>query len=441
MIRDSEFSDSVIGKFILSDSVGRNQYLNTFIGALNSIDKNTYISLDANWGSGKTVFVKQIEYLNLYPLDDFSIPNIDSNTLTDFKNKYVVFYYNAWENDYHDDPLQSLLFNLIDKLYTDKRQKAKVKALAKSTVKTIAKEAVKTFSKGLVDIDKISNVETIDGLVSNITVVNERKKAIADIISKILPDDKKLLFIIDELDRCNPEFAVRLMEVTKHYYNDDKVVFVLATNNRQLVHTVKKYYGNDFDGYGYLDKLYDLPLELPPVDIEKYFATQLSTPNNSEWVNIIPLAIAKHLNMTMREANRYNAVFSFVKGQLTSATRWYSNDNAPLLTYFVFIPLALALKIRDIEQYDKFISGEGESILKALYESNDIFTRIGTIPDNQKPIDIAIASYKSIVHADKIPYDQAHHNIRQAGEFFKNILPLIASVSKIDDSKEEDDNK
>lgn len=82
---------------------------------------------------------------------------------------------------------------------------------------------------------------------------------------------------------------MRLMEVAKHYYNDDNVVFVLSTNNRQLVHTVKKYYGNDFDGYGYLDKLYDLILDLPPIDIEKYSAHKLKIPNDSEWLNEIPI--------------------------------------------------------------------------------------------------------------------------------------------------------
>lgn len=49
MIRDSEFSDDAIAKFIQSDSVGRNAYLNTFITALNSVNQNIYISVDANW--------------------------------------------------------------------------------------------------------------------------------------------------------------------------------------------------------------------------------------------------------------------------------------------------------------------------------------------------------------------------------------------------------
>lgn len=441
MIRDSEFGDDSIEKFLLSDSVERNTYLNTFIGALNSVNQNTYISIDANWGAGKTVFMKQLEYLNYCHLDTFippkNAPNIDHDTVSEFQDKYIVFYYNAWENDYHSDPLQSLLFSLIDRFYSDNKRKDKVKNLAKETVKSIAKETVKSLSKGIIDIDKISEVETIDDLVGSIRDVNERKKAISDIISKILPDGKKLLFIIDELDRCNPEFAVRLMEVAKHYYNDSNMVFVLSTNNRQLVHTVQKYYGDNFDGYGYLDKLYDLILELPPVNLERYFATQLKIPNNNEWVNEIPIELAEHLNMTMREANRYSSLFTFISGRLRNNIRWYSSSTIPLLTSFVFVPLALALKIRDIKLYDKFVSGDGESIIRNLYESRPVFKRISAQGerDESQATNIAVEAYKAMITGrDPQATDRSNYDIREAGEFFKSVLPLLASVGEIDKS-------
>ena len=37
----------------------------------------------------------------------------------------------------------------------------------------------------------------------------------------------KLVVFIDELDRCRPSFAVELLEIIKHYFNNDKVIFVL----------------------------------------------------------------------------------------------------------------------------------------------------------------------------------------------------------------------
>lgn len=438
MIRDSEFKDDTILQFIRSDAVGRNQYLNTFISALNSVNKSTYISIDANWGAGKTVFMKQIEYINYCPLENFSAPDLEDIVLSSFQDKYVVFYYNAWENDHHDDPLQSLLFSLIDKLYTDDKRIAKVKALVTQAAKSIAKEALKSLTKGIVDVDKISDVTTVEDLVSSITAVNDRKQAISGIISQVLPDNKKLLLIIDELDRCNPEFAMRLLEVAKHYYNDDAIVFVLSTNNRQLVHTVRKYYGDDFDGYGYLDKLYDLILELPPVDIDKYFQNVLKVPNDNYYVNMTPVIIARHLGMTMREANRYYALFSFLKGQLTGG-RLGSDDTVTAPTHYVFIPFALALKVKNIELYDKFIEGGGEQLVRNLYASSSVLANIGTHNNNnqdQKAVDIAVECYKSLINSASMSYDQSNYSLMQAGEFFRKVLPLMASVSNIDVSEQ-----
>lgn len=437
IVRDSEFSEEIIEQFIQADTIGRNQYLNAFMGSLNSIDKNACISVDANWGAGKTVFMKQIEYLNYCPLEAFNAPGLENSILSDFQSKYIVFYYNAWENDYHDDPLQSLLFSLINRLYTDKKRKSKVKSLTTAVVGSIAKEAVKSFTKGIVDLEKIIDATTVNDLVGSITTANERKKAISDIIGEIVPDGMKLLFVVDELDRCNPEFAMRLIEIIKHYYNEDNIVFVVSTNKRELINTVKKYYGNGFDGYGYLDKLYDLTVELPEIDVDKYFHNVLKVPNNSYFINISPVLIAKYLNMTMREVNRYNSIFSLIKGRLDGGGQLGDNDIITPLTHFVFIPLALALKIRSIELYDKFISGDGESLIRGLYASSEALNHISTRGNNvqdQSAVDTAIESYKALINSKDMSYNQQDYNIAQAGSFFRSTLPLIASISKIDDS-------
>ena len=91
-----------------------------------------------------------------------------------------------------------------------------------------------------------------------------------NIINNILPNDKKLIFIIDELDRCKPNYAIELLEVIKHYYSNNKIIFLLGTNNEQLSYTINNYYGSNFDGYGYLNKIYDLIIELPEINSYVY---------------------------------------------------------------------------------------------------------------------------------------------------------------------------
>lgn len=45
---------------------------------------------------------------------------------------------------------------------------------------------------------------------------------------------------------------------------------IVATNNRQLSYTIKKYYGTEFDGYGYLNKIYDTVITLGTDKLEEY---------------------------------------------------------------------------------------------------------------------------------------------------------------------------
>ena len=61
-----------------------------------------------------------------------------------------------------------------------------------------------------------------------------------------------MLFFIDELDRCKPSFAVHLLEQLKHYISDERITFVFSVNLEQLQHTIKHYYGINFDSGRYL---------------------------------------------------------------------------------------------------------------------------------------------------------------------------------------------
>jgi hypothetical protein len=345
----------------------------------------------------------------------------------------VVFYFNAWASDHHEDPLQSILFSLINEFYSAPKWADKVSKLTKNTVKTMVNGSLKALTKDIIDIEKIMEIETIDDLVAQITSVNERKEAISKIVNEILPEGKKLLIIIDELDRCNPSFAVKVMEVMKHYYNDDKIVFVLSTNNRQLVHTIKKFYGQDFDGFAYLDKFYDLVFSLPPADIDNYLTRQLKIPEDGYYVNILPRAIAKYLNMSMREINRYFSTLGLIKGTL-NAGGGIQQSVAFALTNYVFIPYALALRIKNITLYDEFLAGGAEALVRDLGANVQEVKSIAqkNIGDNKDPIDVLAQVYSKVIKYERLSHDQNNYHLIEAGQRFRDIVPLMNVTSQID---------
>ena len=113
----------------IKEQVGtrRNTEILEFIEALEQIEGNMFISLDARWGEGKTFYVRQIEKtLEYLTLKNFGKSEDISSDLASYferaatrdkvlNNSYLPIYYNAWLYDNHNDPLLSLLLVIIKK--------------------------------------------------------------------------------------------------------------------------------------------------------------------------------------------------------------------------------------------------------------------------------------------------------------------------------------
>jgi hypothetical protein len=75
--------------------------------------------------------------------------------------------------------------------------------------------------------------------------------------------DGPLYVFVDELDRCRPDYAIRLLEGIKHLFAVPGVVFIVSTNLEQLGNSVQAIYGPAFDGTGYLKRFFDFESALP----------------------------------------------------------------------------------------------------------------------------------------------------------------------------------
>lgn len=79
---------------------------------------------------------------------------------------------------------------------------------------------------------------------------------------------KPIVFIIDELDRCRPDFALELLENIKHLFSVTGITFLLVTNRVQLESSIKSRYGNDVDASNYLHKFVNIWLSMPRATTE-----------------------------------------------------------------------------------------------------------------------------------------------------------------------------
>src|SRR5207244_5920704 len=87
---------------------------------------------------------------------------------------------------------------------------------------------------------------------------------------------KPIIFVVDELDRCRPPYAIELLEKIKHLFLVDGLVFVLAIDRQQLGESVKCLYGEGLDADNYLRRFIDLEYRLPAPKLEQFVKAQFA---------------------------------------------------------------------------------------------------------------------------------------------------------------------
>lgn len=248
------------------DLLGREKLAENFLKVILSQNAKVY-SINAPWGAGKTYFLKFLE--------------------NSCKNHNVPFMqYNIWETDYLDNPLKSILnefLNLVLELECNKYITKEIKELAKQTKCCTSQfiDFIKTFGFHF-DwvIPSYDGTSSVQMGVSKSPSVNydeyDKMKSLKDeiinnlrqIVSSI-PGDK-IIIGIDELDRCRPDYAIKTLEIIKHFFDIDKLVFVLAVDKEQLKNTVKVLYGISANTDCYLKKFVDVEYLLPTPNISMF---------------------------------------------------------------------------------------------------------------------------------------------------------------------------
>ncbi len=420
---DLEINNTSIKESIERDTLNRNYKLNKLIELLNTIENNKIISINGEWGCGKTFFLKQLEYINK---NDFTNEKLISENIDKFKEIYEVYYYNAWENDQHTSPLLSLIYNLIN----DYGIKESEVATGKMTKAFDLVGLLKRITYDFIDLEKVTSYEDI---VYEIHTFEEKKDALNEILDKIIPENKRLIFIIDELDRCSPNFAVNMIEVIKHFYSNNRIVFLLGTNNLQLSYTVSNYYGNNFDGYGYLNKIYNLVIELDNIDVETYLNKIVDSPIDSQWY-ITLCSVCKYFKFSMRQINRLLNDFDFLHEYFDTS---YGVRRENFIIKFLFLPYCLGLKIVNEYQLSEFLVGRGYSKLKEFVFSDEelkdvllhFYRTRKDISSSTKEELVELGNFLEEQYASYFINDIKNWNMKEEKDKFLDIFSLLSKNS------------
>lgn len=295
----------------MHDLLSRKADGDKLVGIVNGLKSGAVIALDGEWGTGKTTFVKM--WMN-------QLKN----------NGFPILYYNAWENDINDEPLFSMLRQLnslnkedgLDEVFRI-GAKVLVGGLMGGLVEiNPAAKFVKGFIKGGAKQIENSIYDSLKESDSRSGMINNFKEALTSYVEKVCgleeteeetTDFKPLVYIIDDLDRCNPTFAVKVLERMKHLFAVPNVVFVLAVDKQQMAYSINGYYGSDkFDSMEYLRKFIDIDYKLPKSNNLGYIFSLISPEvllkkekmDETASVVLNLLHISEYNNLSLRQIQR-----------------------------------------------------------------------------------------------------------------------------------------
>lgn len=388
---------------IENDVTGRNTNLYNLLKLLNTQEDSWSIAINGRWGTGKTFFIKQCQLIldNAFACEDKEIRQAinalctNKEHLDDIRQAHFrTAYYDAWEHDSEEDPIASLIRCFVTTDWSTSVRKTLKEAInigikiLNATTHVDLSDLYEAFSNGAKKSDNVSSL----------------KEQFDEVLTKLAPQQGKLIIFIDELDRCKPTYAVKLLERIKHYFSNPNVTFIFAIDLGQLQYTINQYYGSQFNGYQYLDRFFDLVVSLPEPDIDKYFNNTKNILEAAQHFNKLDpqssyyyrfcKELIDHFSFSIRQINHfylktnsatYNLLDHILNPQGFASP---SERHGKFIIYDFLLPLMCALSQANINEYTKFISGNAsKETLSILANSKEFTNFYKEMLDNKSDID------------------------------------------------------
>ena len=234
------------------------------------VDGSLVLALSSKFGSGKSTFLRMWK------------SDIESRDTEDERRLVVLM--NAWESDYYGDPLYSIVSSLVESLETRGGAANSLIEAAKDVgwmaaavggqvarkftgVDPVAAGAVAEKKKAARGGDEVVRTDAFSLFQARKNAMSQLKSAISAFLESTQPS---VLFLVDELDRCRPDYAIAYLETIKHIFDMQGAVFIIAADRQQLENSARSAFGPDLDFEEYYRKFVHREVTLPPISESGY---------------------------------------------------------------------------------------------------------------------------------------------------------------------------
>lgn len=262
------------------DLLNRQPFVNQLINVANMLadnKKNACYAINGGWGVGKT-----------YVLDMFEKQIRDYTQEETTLSKFLVLHYNCWQYDYYEEPLIAIVSAIMDAIDEEVcLLPTEIKNFIKTTLREVAKEILNETNHLIsaktgvnisrwISVTKRTTQETEEQTAEEhrFDTYFEFKKKLKKLQETIrdLSTNQTILFVVDELDRCLPEYAIKVLERLHHIFDDiPNVQVVLSVDKKQLENTVSQIYGVETRVDTYLAKFIDFEVYLNEGSVKENF--------------------------------------------------------------------------------------------------------------------------------------------------------------------------
>ncbi len=365
------------------DKLKMSRYGNVLSNFIKASDTPLTVGLQGEWGTGKTSMLYML-------LEHFKSENIATSWVNTWE-------YSMFRSSGETTPaiLKGMLTNL----------KLSCESEGKWTIEEKSKDSVKKVFKFLGNVANqvISNQTGVDikGATANEDASREQaeiaeiKKEIALIIAKLIEDTnndyKKVVFLVDDLDRIPPEQAVEVLESLKNLFDVPNCVFVLAIDYDVVVKGLESKFGkkteeNEREFRSFFDKIIQVPFSMPTgtYDMgnllsEKLISLNIEIPEDliDSYSNVVKYTIGYNPRSLKRYINSFSLLRSLRNSDFEEDASDFG-DNAPdaeddlILFAMIGVQISypkifrLITQMSDIYDWDKGFSNKNNIDLEAV---------------------------------------------------------------------------